>query len=116
MVSRLSFSSPNGEVHFSLQKMPGCCGVAIIFAVLFSPKSRKRKALFEDFHKHVTTCMTPFDFQRCKLLMSDYVEGDVDKFCKHNGWLGGEPTFNRKSGNRIIVYEYDRENQFVSAT
>lgn len=113
-IHNLKFESANGIVGFQLQKMLGFCGAAIIGNVYFSYKEGKKIDLFEDFDEHVKTCTTPFDFKRCKILMSDKVGGMVDQFCIYNGWIAGTAKYNRKTKHKVRIFECDRKNEYVS--
>lgn len=111
---RFESANGNGKVIFQLQKMLGFCGAAIIGNVYFLPTKNNKINLFEEFDKHIKTCTTPFDFKRCKLLMSDKVDGMVDQFCIHNEWIAGTIKYNRKTKRKVRIFECDREDKYVS--
>ncbi len=106
------FTSSNGNVIFNVDKMVGCCGVAIVYSVRFHEVYNKA-AFYEEFHTFLSTQTGIYDLDRCKVLMSDSVRTgngpSIYDFCTTKEWMVGEPTFNRKSGNQVVVFELSRQ-------
>ncbi len=106
------FIGSYGTVLFNVGKMAGCCGVAIVYSVRFHDVYNKA-ALYEEFHTFLSTQTDIYDLDRCKVLMSDSVRTSTDPsiydFCTTKEWMVGEPTFNRKSGNQVVVFELSRQ-------
>lgn len=101
-------SLDSGVVTFDVDKLDGCCGVAVVYCVRFYPNPRKTKKLYEEFHDYLLNYMGHYDLARPKILIADKVGGDLYKFCIHNEWLQGEETPDPKSGNKVTMFEYDR--------
>ena len=109
---RLNLNS--GVVRYRVKKLDECCGVAVVYSVIFYPAPRKTKQLYEEFQKHLLTYMDDYDLARPKLLIADKVGGDLYNFCIHNGWMQGEETPNPKSGNKVTMFEFDRHPDYVT--
>ena len=110
------FNDPKvGSVEFDVDKLWGCCGVAVVYDVSFRPNNYNRAgriALYEAFYKHITTAGQPYDLNRVKIMMSDSVGGTncIYEFCMEvGGWEYGKDTHNPKSGNDVRVFEVNRE-------
>lgn len=101
------YTTKGGKVHFKFQKLPGCCGVALLFDVSFLPDVNTQEArenLYKRFHKYVMASKGHFQIRRCILMMTDYDGGEISECCRLNGWNETPPVFNVKSGNNDIVF------------
>ena len=72
--------------------------------------------MFAQFFYHLNSADDICALARCKMIMSDYIGGRIDRFCKSLGdeWYMGTITYNKKSGNDIVVYECDRNPDSVT--
>ena len=107
------FENEDGGVRFDVNKMHGCCGVAVVHDVRFLPMQNKER-FYNAFHAHLRTATEPFDLDRCKVVMTDRVRESlvpsIYDFCTTAGWMEGEHTPNRKSGHSVVIFELSRQS------
>lgn len=113
-MSRQTFETTNGSVAFNVDKMHGCCGAAVVYSVMWR-RIVDRDAFYKEFHHHLKNATQPFDLDRCKVIMSDAVRKthmpSIYNFClSSDEWAYGDPSFNKKSGNEVIVFELNRQS------
>jgi len=111
---RLTFKSKHGIVHAFVCMLPGCCGIAVVYNVEFFPDGwvdeKYRNKLYKDFDNYLKTSDSPYHLDRSKIIMSDYVGGEIDRFVKYvKTWKISEANYNGKSSNKIRTYECTRK-------
>jgi len=112
---QISYNSKYGTVHAKVTMLPGCCGVAVVYDVGFFPHNRDceykfaRNKLYKEFDTYLRTSNSPYHLDRSKIIMSDYVGGEIDTFVKYvKTWKISAANSNGKSGNKIRTYECTR--------
>jgi hypothetical protein len=110
----------SGEVRFNVNKLHGCCGCAVISGVTFAPiPTSTTEALYDSFREYLRNppdadyrVNGDNEITRCKILMADSVRGpgvpSLYNFGIHVEAYFGEPTPNPKSGNQLVIFEFDR--------
>jgi len=108
----MEFETPDGYVRFDVTKLPGCCGVAVVHDVSFRQVNNKER-FYRALNNHLKTTTDPFDLDRCKLVMTDRtresMQPSIYDFCTDQEWMEGEHTFNRKSGQDVVIFELSRQ-------
>lgn len=116
------FETHNGRVEMWISKMPGFCGAAVVHDVEFKPHKKtgmfNKRLFYKDFYNYLKTSGTPFNLNRCKILMTDYVnhknqlvEGgpSIYDFCMNTpNWYVGPETLNGKTSRKVVVFELER--------
>lgn len=112
MTDKVVFEGSNGSVQMYVDKMPGCCGVAVVHTVRWVGVKNKQK-LYEEYNNFLKTATNPFQLDRCKIVMTDNDSPDknpsIYDFCTTMGWMEGEHTPNKKSGNKVVLFELNRQ-------
>jgi len=107
------YRTENGTVSFNVNKMHGCCGVAVVHGVNFGVMANKR-AFYAEFNTFLKDATDPFNLDRCKVVMTDRVRESlvpsIYDFCTSAGWMEGEHTPNRKSGHSVVIFELSRQS------
>ena len=113
---RVHFRSVSGNVLYSVSKLPSNCGVAVVYSPIWNIAPGKKEELYKSFFDHLKNAKDIRALSRCKMIMSDEVNGPIDMFCKffEEEWYEGLRTYNKKSGNHIVVFECDRNPTSVS--
>jgi len=111
-----------GKFTFYVDNLHSCCGVAVVHGCRFyKDRLADRIDFYNAIHKELVNREEPYDLARCKLLMSDAVRSETSRkrycsiydFCMSMGWTYGPATFNRKSGNKMVLFEFDKNPNSV---
>ena len=131
------FEGKWGGVNYYIEDLAGCCGVSVVYDVVFHPKGRDNSnthKLYDEFMEflksktHEDKMWQQRDWATGerygkpvlsdtwvpnKIIMSDRVFPEakpksIQAFCEYHDWIGGTVTKNpRHRGHNIRVWEYD---------
>lgn len=113
------FSCQEGEVSFTLNNIPGCCGISVLTGVNFYPRKETKKAKEELYDAFQTALLSQYNdsygWRVAKLVMSD-TEHPVNTatpsmwdFAMYADWYHGTATPNPKTGRTLMLFEMDRK-------
>jgi len=112
-----SFKTKHGAVKYLSRGLSGCCGIGVVFNVIFGRLSDDHSVFYKEFENHLKTIEDDI-LNRGAIMMSDAVGGEEDReyrgipciysMCETLDWDKSEPVYNPRSGNNVVTFIMER--------
>lgn len=106
----VNYENQHGGVYFKANMLPACCGVTVLYDFSFHFRHTNTNSS-EKFYSSLHTWLLSsrrFSLNRAKLLVAAATGSYLDLFCIHNKWENDTQQHNKKSGNDITVYTFNK--------